>query len=112
VSLSETSSRQNVSGRAHSQIVDFSALFAQFVPQSANDVRFAFHGHFLVLEQEFLEDVTIVTVLGKNFHEAGEHFFLNAVLGIHERSELFRKVDRLIDSHLGSNLFIFFEEVG
>jgi len=86
VSLSETSSRQNVSGRAHSQIVDFSALFAQLVPQSANDVRFPFHGHLLVLEQEFLENVAVVTVFSKNFHEAGENFFLDAVLGIHERS--------------------------
>jgi len=56
--------------------------------------------------------MAVVTVLGKNFHEAGEHFFLDAVLGIHERSELFRKVHRLVDSHLSSNLLIFFEEVG
>ena len=111
MSLSETSSRQNVSGRAHSQIVDFSALFTQFVSQSANDIRLAFHGHLLVLEQEFLEDVAIVTVLSKYFHQAGEHFFLDAVLGIHERSKLFGKVDCLIDSYLSSNLLIFLEEV-
>lgn len=56
--------------------------------------------------------MTIVTVLGKNLHQAREDFFLHSVLGIHEWGELLCEVNRLVDGDLGCHFLVLLEQVG
>ena len=56
--------------------------------------------------------MAVIAVFCQNFHQAGEHFFLHAVLRVHEGSQLFCKVNGLINGYLRRHFFILLEQEG
>ena len=63
-----------------------------------------------VLENEFLHNVAVVHVYGKDFCEAYEHIVLDSVFWVNEGRELLREVDRLVHRDLSCLFLVLLEK--
>ena len=65
-----------------------------------------------IFKNEFLQNVAIVCVYGKDLGKANEDFFLNLIFWVDEWCQFFSEVYSFDDCNLSSFLFIFLEKVG
>ena len=63
-----------------------------------------------VLKNEFLHDVAVVHVYGKDLCQADEHIVLHSVFWVNEGRELLREVDRLVHRDLSCLFLVLLEE--
>ena len=89
----------------HCEFEDFMALLEHLVLQSP-----VIDWQLSVLENEFLHNVAVVHVYGKDLCEADEHIVLDSVFWVNEGRELLREVDRLLHRDLSCLFLVLLEE--
>ena len=89
----------------HCQLKDLVALLEHLMLQ-----RSVVNWQLTVLQDEFLHDVAVVHVYGKNLSQADENIVLHSVLGVNEWSQFLREINGLVHRHLSSLLLVLLEK--